>query len=97
MTFVDAVQPTANRKQKNKKATSKKEGVQMTMKFRNHQDPLYYDPKSNDKIFVPVIQEVCVIKLYTVVLPSTFLCVCFMALNQKILNAHVLFDLIGIP
>ena len=30
----------------------------MTMKYRNYQDPLYYDPKSNDKIFVPVNDEV---------------------------------------
>lgn len=26
----------------------------MVMKFRNYQDPLYYDAKANDKIFVPV-------------------------------------------
>ena len=30
----------------------------MEMKFRHHQDPLYYDPKANDKIFVPVMNEV---------------------------------------
>ena len=30
----------------------------MAMKFRHHQDPLYYDPKVNDKIFVPTIDEV---------------------------------------
>jgi len=30
----------------------------MTMKFRSHLDPLYYDPKTNDKIFVPVLSEV---------------------------------------
>jgi len=32
----------------------KKEGVAMSMMFRDHNDPLYYDPKSNDKIFVPI-------------------------------------------
>ena len=32
----------------------------MTMKFRCHQDPLYYDPKSNDKIFVPTMHEVSI-------------------------------------
>ena len=26
----------------------------MSMMFRDHNDPLYYDPKSNDKIFVPI-------------------------------------------
>ena len=30
----------------------------MVMKFRDHTDPLYYDPKANDKIFVPAIDEV---------------------------------------
>jgi len=29
----------------------------MDMKFRCHQDPLYYDPKANDKIFVPMMDE----------------------------------------
>jgi hypothetical protein len=28
--------------------------VQMAMMFRDHNDPLYYDAKANDKIFVPV-------------------------------------------
>lgn len=28
------------------------------MKFRCHQDPNYYDPKVNDKIFVPMVPEV---------------------------------------
>lgn len=32
----------------------------MAMKFRSHQDPLYYDPKTNDKIFVPMISEVTI-------------------------------------
>ena len=32
----------------------------MAMKYRNYRDPLYYDPKANDKIFVPVQYEVCV-------------------------------------
>ena len=26
----------------------------MAMMFRDHNDPLYYDAKANDKIFVPV-------------------------------------------
>lgn len=30
----------------------------MAMKFRCHQDPLYYDPQVNDKIFVPMMHEV---------------------------------------
>ena len=45
------MQPTQNRKANLK--TKKKEGLQMVMKFRNHQDPLYYDANANDKIFVP--------------------------------------------
>lgn len=28
------------------------------MRFRHYQDPLYYDPKANDKIFVPMIDKV---------------------------------------
>ena len=47
-----------NKSRKAKRETLKKEGVEMTMKFRNHQDPLYYDPKANDKVFVPVVPEV---------------------------------------
>ena len=27
------------------------------MMFRHHKDPNYYDPRSNDKIFVPDIPE----------------------------------------
>ena len=38
------------RKEKNK--YSKKKGVELVMKFRNHKDPLYYDAKANEKIFV---------------------------------------------
>ncbi len=34
--------------------TSKKKGVEMRMMFRDHHDPLYYDAKANDKVFVPV-------------------------------------------
>jgi len=49
--------PNASRKVKNKETNDKKKGVQMAMKFRNHQDPLYYDPEANDKIFVPLIDE----------------------------------------
>jgi len=32
----------------------------MVMKFRDHTDPLYFDPKANDKIFVPVVSEVSI-------------------------------------
>lgn len=35
----------------------KREGVQMSMMFRDHNDPLYYDAKANDKIFVPIKDE----------------------------------------
>ena len=37
---------------KDRQKYSKKKGVELVMKFRNHKDPLYYDPNSNDKIFV---------------------------------------------
>jgi len=37
---------------KEKQKYSKNKGVELVMKFRNHKDPLYYDPNSNDKIFV---------------------------------------------
>jgi hypothetical protein len=30
----------------------------MVMMYRDHKDPLYYDPTANDKIFVPVLEEV---------------------------------------
>ena len=40
-------------KPKNTK-TAKKKGVEMRMMFRDHKDPLYYDAKANDKVFVPV-------------------------------------------
>ena len=30
----------------------------MSMMFRDHNDPLYYDAKANDKIFVPIKDEV---------------------------------------
>jgi hypothetical protein len=33
----------------------KKHSVKFEMKFRNFQDPLFYDPKANDRIFVPTI------------------------------------------
>ena len=42
---------TIGKKEHNK--YQKKKGVELVMKFRNHKDPLYYDPNSNDKIFVP--------------------------------------------
>ncbi|CDW89648.1 UNKNOWN [Stylonychia lemnae] len=36
-----------------KTKTDRKKGVPFKMMFRNHMDPDYYDPKANDKIFVP--------------------------------------------
>jgi hypothetical protein len=33
--------------------TDLKKGVPFKMMFRHHMDPAYYDPKVNDKIFVP--------------------------------------------
>ena len=36
----------------------------MEMKFRNYQDPKYYDPKVNDKIFVPLMPEVSSQKIH---------------------------------
>lgn len=35
------------------KKTAIKKGVPFKMMFRHHMDPDYYDPKANDKIFVP--------------------------------------------
>jgi len=52
LTCVISLQPTASRK-KNPQY-KKKDGLQLEMKFRNHKDPLYYDAKANDKIFVPI-------------------------------------------
>ena len=51
------MKPTQNRK---KRIQKKKDGVEMAMKYRNYRDPLYYDPKANDKIFVPVQYEVSI-------------------------------------
>jgi hypothetical protein len=39
-------------KGKHRKQTQDK-GVPFKMMFRHHMDPAYYDPKANDKIFVP--------------------------------------------
>ena len=33
--------------------TDKKQGVAFRVMFRHHKDPAYYDPRANDKIFVP--------------------------------------------
>ena len=38
---------------KGKKRTDRRKGVPFKMMFRHHLDPDYYDPKANDKIFVP--------------------------------------------
>lgn len=35
------------------KKNDPKKGVAFKMVFRNYKDPLYYDSKANDKIFVP--------------------------------------------
>lgn len=37
--------------------TDRKKGVAFRMMFRHHQDPAYYDPKANDKIFIPYESE----------------------------------------
>jgi hypothetical protein len=37
--------------------TDKKKGVPFKMMFRHHKDPSYYDPRANDKIFVPDVSE----------------------------------------
>ena len=37
--------------------TDLKKGVPFKVMFRHHMDPSYYDPKSNDKIFVPDISN----------------------------------------
>ena len=38
------------------KRTDRKKGVPFKMMFRHHMDPDYYDPKANDKIFVPDVE-----------------------------------------
>lgn len=38
---------------KKKTKYPKKESVEFKMMFRHHKDPLYYDPKASQKIFVP--------------------------------------------
>lgn len=37
--------------------TDLKKGVPFKMMFRNHLDPAYYDPKANEKIFVPDVAD----------------------------------------
>lgn len=39
------------------KRTDRKKGVPFKMMFRHHMDPSYYDPKANDKIFVPDVSD----------------------------------------
>ncbi len=39
------------------KRTDRKKGVPFKMMFRHHQDPQYYDPRANDKIFVPDVES----------------------------------------
>ena len=46
-----AVQTRARRKNKH---FDKKEGVEFKLMYRDHADPLYYDPKANARILVPV-------------------------------------------
>ena len=38
--------------------TDRKKGVPFKVMFRHHMDPAYYDPKANDKIFVPDVEDV---------------------------------------
>lgn len=38
-----------------KKKANRKDGVEFSMMFRHHKDPLYYDTKANTKIFVPIV------------------------------------------
>ena len=54
------IQPTEGRRKKAIQANKK--AVPMVMKFRDHTDPLYYDPKANDKILVPAIDEVSLVQ-----------------------------------
>jgi hypothetical protein len=57
---MEAAQARAqNRVEKGKKnrRTDPKKGVPFKMMFRHHMDPDYYDPKANDKIFVPDLQD----------------------------------------
>lgn len=37
--------------------TDLKKGVPFKMMFRHHMDPAYYDPRVNDKIFVPDVAD----------------------------------------
>ena len=37
--------------------TETKKGVPFKMMFRHHMDPAYYDPRANDKIFVPDVVD----------------------------------------
>jgi hypothetical protein len=41
---------------KAKRDRQTKKGVPFRMMFRHHMDPDYYDPKANDKIFVPDLE-----------------------------------------
>ena len=34
-----------------------KKGVPFKMMFRHHMDPAYYDPRVNDRIFVPDVPD----------------------------------------
>ena len=38
-----------------KRKADRKKGMPFKMMFRHHMDPDYYDPKANDKIFVPEV------------------------------------------
>ncbi len=38
-----------------RRKADRKKGVPFKMMFRHHMDPDYYDPKANDKIFVPEV------------------------------------------
>ena len=57
----------------------------MTMKFRCHQDPKYYDPSVNDKIFVPLMPEVS----HRTNQSATYFSICLVLTKQSIFKLCV--------
>lgn len=51
-----------------KSRTDRKKGVEMRMMFRDINDPLYYDAKANDKVFVPLMAMVSVHYIFLTIL-----------------------------
>lgn len=44
-----------------------KKGVAFKMGFRNHKDPLYYDSKTSDRVFIPdVVMSVIIYLFYLI-------------------------------